>query len=165
MITPIFVYPHDIIFEAVKQQTSLFSKDKTDKDGNPLFENLVFDEAYLTLFRALFLSAQAEVMSVLAKYMPNVADNDPIFEFSNFSTNRDFSFSLQLPNDFIEVMIQPLRINIRDFIVNSIIYRWMELKQLQEYQLFQGKCANLLDTIRIGLERRNMPLTIRHRLF
>lgn len=57
-----FIYSHDDIFGSVKQESSLHSIRQTDKDGNPMFETLVFDEAYLIKFRELFFNAQAQII-------------------------------------------------------------------------------------------------------
>lgn len=165
MKTPTFIYSHDSAFQGVKQDSSLFSKDKIDKDGNSLFENLVFDEAYLPKFRELFFDAQAEVSEAISSYLKDIPVEPEYFEQNDFSKNRDYIFFLLLPDNFTSAMIRPLDIKIRQFIIAYIMYRWLELKQVSEYQLYQSRSENLLREVKGLLDRRNRPLRIRGRLF
>ncbi|MFT3994396.1 MAG: hypothetical protein QM660_08815 [Dysgonomonas sp.] len=165
MKTPTFIYSHDSIFQGVKEESSLFSKDKVDKDGNLLFENLVFDEAYLSKFRGYFFDAQAEVTEAISSYLKDIPVEPEYFEFDDFSKNRDYTFFLLLPENFTSAMIIPVNTKIRQFLIAYIMYRWLELKQIAEYKSYQSRSENLLREVKGLLDRRNKPVRIKGRLF
>jgi hypothetical protein len=97
-----YIFSHDHILEAVKQESSLYAERKIAGDGQSLFEQFVFDEEYFRKFRELFFDAQAKVMDRYGAYMQYAPETDEqyFFEESDFSIDRDFSFSLLMPDDY-----------------------------------------------------------------
>jgi hypothetical protein len=165
MKTPVFIYSHDSILRGVKQDSSLFSKDRMDDDGNSLFDAIVFDEAYLPKFRELFFDAQAEVTSAVSSYLKDIPVKPAYFEHDDFSKDRDYKLFLLLPDNFTSAMVKPVDIKIRQFLIAYIMYRWLALKQVAEYQLYQARAEGLLEDIKGLLDRRNSPVRIKGRLF
>ena len=160
-----FIYSHDSVFQGVKQEASLYAKDKTDKDGNPLFENLVFDEAYLTKFRELFFDAQAEITPALSAYMKDIPVDPMYFETQDFSKDRDYIFHLLMPSDFNRHMTKPIDIKIKQFIIAYILYRWLETKVPTDASIYMERAAITKDEAKELLERRTTRPKINHQMF
>lgn len=149
-----FFYSQESVFLAVKEESSQLAIRKTDKDGNPLFDNLVFDEAYFITFRRLFFDAQAEVLSSLEAYIPD--EDIGFFEPEDFSKDVNFSFNLCLPEDFKRSMSKPIEIKVRQFILAYIMYRWLETKLPDEAGVYLRRSEALLNEAQELLDRRLM---------
>jgi len=63
-----YIHTHDDILKGVKEESSIFARDKDN------FENIVFDEERLTLFRSLFFDARANITSACSAYMKDMVD-------------------------------------------------------------------------------------------
>ena len=128
----ILVYPHDRIFAAVKQESSLLAERKTDSKGNTLFEALVFDEEYLVKFRELFFDAQAEILKSVSAYL---ADSSSAYQdLSDFWENRDFFLALNLCDGF--KLSRTVDFSINQFLIAYIMYRWLETKLPDEASVY-----------------------------
>jgi len=155
-----FIYSHDNIFQGVKQEASHLAIRKADKDGNSLFEQMVFDEAYLPKFRELFFDAQAEVTPALSAYMKEIPVEPEYFETQDFSKNRDYTFSLIMPDDFNFHLVKPVDIKIRQFLISYIMYRWLETKLPGDAATFFERAGKVLTevkallSVRVGRIRR-----------
>ena len=149
-----FIYSHDSIFQGVKQEASLLAVRRTDKDGNSLFGQMVFDEAYLPKFRELFFDAQAEVTPALSAYMKDIPAEPEYFETQDFSKNRDYSFSLIMPDDFNFHVVRPLDIKIKQFLIAYIMYRWLETKLTGDAAVFQQRADKVLSEAKALLNAR-----------
>lgn len=160
-----FIYSHDSIFQGVKQESSLSYKNKVDQDGNNLFEQLVFDEAYFPKFRELFFDAQAEITPALSAYMKEIPVEPAFHEYQDFSKDRDYTFYLLMPEDFDRHMIHPIDIKIRQFIIAYIMYRWLEIKLPSDAAIFAERAAKVKDEAKELLERRTTRPKINHQMF
>ncbi|MCL2650322.1 MAG: hypothetical protein FWD60_04745 [Candidatus Azobacteroides sp.] len=149
-----FIYSHDNIFASVKQEASLLAIRRTDADGNNLFEQLVFDEAYLILFRQLFFEAQAEVTVAFSGYMKDVPTEADYFETQDFFENRDYVFYLVMPDDWNFHLFKPVDIKVKEYLIAYIMYRWLETKLPQEAATYLQRATAVLDDSRNLLEKR-----------
>lgn len=134
-------FPHDDVLEAVKQESSLYSIRQSDKDGNPMFEYLVFDEAYLSKFRELFFNAQAQLAPVLAAYQKYLPDNDDPLERRDFSNNKDYVVPLWVPNNFPSRLIRTVEDGIFSFLKDWIMYKWLETKDPNTAAVYYLNCV------------------------
>ncbi|MDR0823887.1 MAG: hypothetical protein LBN74_02260 [Prevotella sp.] len=160
-----FIYSHENVFQGVKQESSQHAIRKSDKDANPLFEQLVFDEAYLPKFRELFFDAQAEVTSAVSRYMRDIPAEPEYFETQDFSKDRDYTFSLLMPDDFDMHMAKPCDIKIKQFLIAYIMYRWLETKLPEESAIYMERAGSVLSEAKNLLERRLNPIRRKHRLW
>lgn len=166
MRTPItFIYSHDNIFQGVKQESSLYAKNKVDKDGNSLFDNLVFDEAYLTKFREYFFDAQAEITPTVSAYMKDIPTEPAYYEFQDFTKDRDYVFHLLMPEDFDKHMTHSIDIKIRQFMIAYIMYRWLETKLSSDAEIYLGRAEKVKGEAKELLERRTTRPKINHQMF
>ena len=149
-----FIYSHDNIFQGVKQEASQLAIRKADKDGNSLFEQMVFDEAYLIKFRELFFDAQAEVTPALSAYMKDIAVEPEYFEPQDFTQNRDYTFSLLMPDDFNFHLVRPIDIRLKQFLISYIMYRWLETKMPNDAATFFDRAGKTLADVRSSLNVR-----------
>lgn len=161
----IFIFSHDSIFQGVKQESSQLAIRRSDKDGNPLFEQIVFDEAYFPKFRELFFDAQAEITSAISRYMRDIPAESEYFEAQNFLENRDYDFNLLMPDDFNMHMVKPVNIKIKQFIVAYIMYRWLETKLPDESIIYKERADSVLLSAKGLLERRTRPIRRSHKLW
>jgi len=153
-----FVYSHDNIFASVKQEASLLAVRRFDKDGDSLFEQLVFDEAYLILFRQLFFEAQAEVTIAFSGYMKDVPTEGDYFETQNFFEDRDYVFYLAMPSDWNYHLFKPVDIKVKEFLTAYIMYRWLETKLPQESLVYYQRARAVLDEAKVLLDKRTKPM-------
>jgi hypothetical protein len=151
-----YIFTHDYILEAVKQESSLYAERKATNEGQSLFEQFVFDEEYFRKFRELFFDAQAVVIDRYGAYMQYTTDDEVayIFEESDFSKDRDFSFSLLMPNDYNQFYNKQVSIKTREFIVAYVMYRWLETKSPNEAALYKSRADSSLMDGRAYLEKR-----------
>lgn len=151
-----YIFTHDHILEAVKQESSIYAVRKTTEEGDSLFDQFVFDEDYFRKFRELFFDAQAMVIDRYGAYMQYTTDDEGayLFEESDFSKDRDFNFSLLMPNDYNQFYNKHVSIKTREFIVSYIMYRWLETKSQQEAALYKDRSDNSLMDGRAYLEKR-----------
>jgi len=157
-----FIYSHDNIFASVKQEASLFSIRKYDQNGDNLFEQLVFDEAYLRLFRQLFFEAQAEVTVAFSGYMKDVPVEPDYFETQDFFENRDYVFYLAMPDDWNFHLYKPVDIKVKEFLTAYIMYRWLETKSPQEAAAYLQRAASVLQDAKTLLDKRIKPIRREH---
>lgn len=161
----VLVYSHDGVFSSVKQETSLLAVRTFDKEGNTLFEELVFDEAYPEKFRELFLDAQAEILPILSEYMKDRPERPDFFELRDLTDDRDFEVVLLLPDDFITAMYKAVDIKINQALISYIVYRWLETKLSAEAAVFKERFEELLSGIKSLLSKRSKPTRINHKWF
>lgn len=157
-----FIYSHDNIFAAVKQESSLLAVRQYDKEGDGLFEKLVFDEEYLRLFRSLFFEAQAEVTPALSAYMKDVPVEPEYFEVRDFSKDRDYIFYLAMPDDWNFHLTNPVDTKVREFLVAYIMYRWLETKLPEEATVYLNRASDVLENAKNLLEKRTKPIRHSH---
>lgn len=158
MIPLIFIYTHDMMFQAVKEESSQLAIRKADKDGNPLFEQLVFDEAYLPKFRQLFFNAQSQIIPTIAVYMKNIPTEGKYFERQDFTKDRDYTFSLLMPNDFNTHITQQIEDCIFNFIKDWIMYKWLKTKSPVDAASFLEDSEQSKSDLRIALSKRINPI-------
>lgn len=135
----LFVYSHDHIFQAVKQESSLHAERKENKDGDSLFEQLVFDEEYLTKFRELFFDAQSEIALLLSAYMRDVPASGECVDLQDFSDSKDYIVLLAMPCSWNYHLTNPLKVKIKQCLVAYIMYRWLETKIPDEAAVFKTR--------------------------
>lgn len=160
-----FVFSGEDIFRSVKQEASLFARNQYDVQGNPLFEQYVFDEAYDILFKKLFFEAQAEVLSAVSAYFKGIPQEPEIFEPQNFDKEKDFIFQLSMPGSFMEAMAKPADIKIKQFLVDYILYLWLRTKSQPHAGVYLAQSAETLAQVKALLERRMRPQRRKGRLF
>jgi len=154
----IFTYSHDNIFASVKQEASLFAVRKFDQNGDDLFNQLVFDEAYLIMFRQLFFEAQAEVTVALSGYMKDIPVASEYFETQDFFENRDYVFYLAMPDDWNYHLFKPVDIKVKEFLTAYIMYRWLETKSPQDAATYLQRATSVLEDAKTLLDKRTKPL-------
>ena len=134
MILVPYIFSHDSIAEAVKQESSLHAVRKQTEEGDNLFEELVFDEEYYRKLRELFFDAQAEVMDRFSPYMQYETESESatIFEEADFTKDIDFTFTLLMPCRYNMQYNKQVSIKVREFIIAYIMYRWLETKVPEE---------------------------------
>ena len=157
-----FIYSHDNIFASVKQEASLLAERRFSQEGESLFEQIVFDEEYLILFRELFFDAQAEVTPALSAYMKDVPVEPDFFETQNFSKDRNCIFYLLMPDDWNFHLYKPVDIKIKQFIVAYIMYRWLETKLSQEAATYLERANSILGDVKSLLNKRIIPMRRAH---
>lgn len=158
MIPLIFIYTHDMMFQAVKEEASQLAIRKADKDGNPLFEQLVFDEAYLIKFRQLFFNAQANIIPTIAVYMKCIPTDAKYFERQDFTKDRDYTFSLLMPCDFNKHVTKQIEDCIFNFIKDWIMYKWLKTKSPTDAAYFLEDAEQSKTDLRIALSKRINPI-------
>lgn len=156
MILVPYIFSHDYILEAVKQESSLYAERKTSDTGESLFEQLVFDDEYYRKFRELFFDAQAAVIDRFGAYMQYTAGSSTtyFFEESDFSIDRDFTFDLLMPDDYNQFYNKQVSIKTREYLVAYIMYRWLETKSAQEAAIYKSRADDSLMDARAYLEKR-----------
>lgn len=156
MIAVPYIFSHDNIAEAVKQESSLYAERKISKEGENLFELFVFDEEYYRKFRELFFDAQAVVIDRYGAYMQYVpvTDEQYIFEEVDFTIDRDFAFTLLMPCNYNQFYNKQVSIKTREFIVAYIMYRWLETKVPEEAAVYKERSDKTLMDARAYLEKR-----------
>ena len=158
----VFIYSHDQVFTEVKRESSLLAERKFDQKGDSLFEQVVFDEEYLGLFRQLFFEAQAEVTVTLSAYMKDVPVEADYFETQDFSKDRDYVFYLAMPEDWNYHLYKPVDVKVKEFLVAYIMYRWLETKLPEEAQVYFMRATSVLADAKNMLEKRTKPIRFRH---
>lgn len=154
MIVVPYVFSHDNIAEAMKQESSLYAERKLTEEGNSLFDELVFDEEYYRKFRELFFDAQAMVMDRFSAYMQYESDESYLFEESDYTIDRDFAFTLLMPDDYNKFYNKQVSIKTREFLIAYIMYRWLETKSVQEAMIYKNRADISLMDARAYLEKR-----------
>ena len=155
MIAVPYIFSHDNIAEAIKQESSLYAERKISKEGENLFELLVFDEEYFRKLRELFFDAQAMVMDRFSAYLQYETDGEPyIFEESDYTIDRDFCFSLLMPDDYNRMYSKNVSIKVREYLIAYIMYRWLETKSPEDAALYKMRADSTLMDARAYLEKR-----------
>lgn len=156
MIIAPYIFSHNSIAEAVKQESSLHAVRKQTAEGDTLFEELVFDEEYYRKFRELFFDAQAMVIDRFGAYMQYETDDDAasIFEEADYSKDVDFYFVLVMPCTYNKFYNKQVSIKTREFIVAYIMYRWLETKLPDEAAIYKARSEMTLIDARAYLEKR-----------
>ena len=150
-----YMFSHDHIMTAVKQESSLYAERKRSEAGDVLFDELVFDEEYLTKFRELFFDAQANVLDRYSPYLNYLPDPpEEIFEEVDTEKNIDFAFSLLMPCDYNHHYNKMVSVKTREYIVAYIMYRWLETKVPQEAAIYKDRADRVLIDARAYLEKR-----------
>jgi hypothetical protein len=127
-------------------------------DNSNLFDELVFDEAYIPKFRELFFEGQAELISTLSGYTKDVPATSGYFETQDFSKDRDFRFELAMDNDFNSHLTKAVDIKIKEFLVAYILYRWLETKTPEYAAIYFERLTKVKDEIRRMLEIKTKPM-------
>ena len=159
------IYTHDNIFNGVKMESSLLAERRADTQGNSMFDQLVFDEEYLILFRQLFFDAQSELIPTLSAYIKAMPDEPGYFETQDFAHNRDCILTLLMPDSFMHEMGKVTDIKIKQFIISYIMYRWLETKLTDEAAIYLNRSHACLSDIKGLLEKRTKPVRRKARWF
>jgi hypothetical protein len=154
----VFIFSCENIFQSAKMEASQFAVRRFDKDGNNLFEELVFDEAYIPKFRELFFDGQAEIIASLSAYMKDVPVNPVYLETQDFSKDRDFRFELVMDDDFNFHLVKAVDIKIKEFLVAYILYRWLETKTPEYAAIYLERLTKVKEEIKKMLEIKTKPL-------
>src|ERR1035437_1809609 len=141
-----YIHTFDDIQKGVKEESSILARDKDN------FEMIVFDEERLTLFRALFLDARANVTSACAAYMKDQVDYS-IFEQNNYDTDRDFVIQLSV-DGFITAMNDSVDIKMKAYLIAYIVYRWLETKLPEIASIYLTRSNTVLQDMKRFLEMR-----------
>ena len=141
-----FIQTNDEILKSVKQKSSLIAERQPD-----LFDQLVFDEEYLILFRRLFLDARANVISACSAYLKGQSD-ESYFDTQDFSNDKDFIIGLDI-NNFVIAVKDSVDVKMKEYLSDFILYQWLKDKsQLSEVYRMSAE-TNLQDMKRF-LEMR-----------
>jgi hypothetical protein len=154
----IFIYPHDDIFQDVKQETSYLAERMSDSEGNSLFESLVFDEEYLPLFRRLFFDARSCVTSALSTYMRDIPASGDYDEAQDFTDDRNYELILLMPEDFNFHLAGAMDAQIRQFLVAYIMYRWLETKLSEHAPVYLERADRVISDIKCMADSKIHPI-------
>jgi len=135
------------IFKAVKQESSLLALRRQDEKGEPLFDKLVFDEAYNILFANLFRDAQSNVVSACVSYL------DGTYEYYDNSEYNEEDFNLELTGEFLPAVVKSIDTKMKEYIVAYVMFRWLETK-LPEAQTYLMRATTHLQDMKRFLEMR-----------
>jgi hypothetical protein len=138
-------------------EASQFAVRRFDKEGESLFDELVFDEAYIPKFRELFLEGQAELISAMSGYMKDVPVNHEYFETQDFSKDRDFRFELAMDDDFNFHLAKAIDIKLKEFLVTYILYRWFETKTPEYASIYRERLVKVKEEIKEMLKIKTKP--------
>ncbi|MDR0713710.1 MAG: hypothetical protein LBF89_05570 [Bacteroidales bacterium] len=158
----IFIYPHDDVFQDVKQESSLLAERINDKEGNSLFESIVFDEEYLTLFRKLFSDARSYVTPALSAYIKEIPAETEFYEARDFTKARNYELILAMPDDFNFHLAKPADAKIRQFLIAYILYRWLETKLPEQAASYLARADKILSEVKNLLDNRINPIRRYH---
>jgi hypothetical protein len=86
-------------------------------------------------------------------------------ESQDFSSDRDYTFSLIMPDDFNMHLAKAADAKIRQFLIAYILYRWLETKQPHEAVVYTERSGRVLGEVKALLERRTGPVRRRHGLW
>jgi hypothetical protein len=154
----VFIFSCENIFQSVKIEASQFAVRRFDKDGSNLFDELVFDEAYIPTFRELFFDGQAEIIAALSAYTKDVPVDPEYFEAQDFSKDRDFRFELAMDDNFNPHLAKAVDIKIKEFLVAYILYRWLETKTPEYASIYLDRLTKVKEEIKKMLEIKTKPL-------
>jgi hypothetical protein len=154
----IFIYPHDDIFQDVKQESSYLAERMSGRDGNSLFETIVFDGEYLTLFRQLFFDARSYVTPALSAYMKEIPEESGWYEAQDFTADRNYEIILAMPDDFNFHLSKPVDARIRQFFIAYIMYRWLETKLPEQAAVYLARAEKTISETKNLLDKRIQPV-------
>jgi hypothetical protein len=152
----IFINTHDDIFKAVKRESSYLAERRDTKEGEPLFDQLVYDEEYLIQFREHFLEARAKAIEYTLAYSKTIEADNSLFETQDFDMEKDFVLYLELSDNHVIQLMQPILIKIKEFLVAYIMYRWLETKA-PEAEIYFQRSEKAIKDVKSYLEKRIKP--------
>ena len=163
MKTIYFLFTHDSMQKAVKEETSLLAERRSaGNDPSELYnDQLVMDEEYDTLFRRLFQEAHAEIITLIASnYLADTpTDTEPLFrEFPDFSEDRDFALWLNMHDDFPMQYHKSIDIKLNQFVIDFICWRWLETKAPQEALSYYNRTFKSMKDVQNMLIRKINPI-------
>lgn len=146
--------------QLVKEETSNIAVREFDKDGDSMFESLVFDEAYESLFRTYFQTAQSSLMEYISGYAKDKPFPSYIFETGRSKLKADdYVLYLSMPCSFPDSMAKSVCINIEVYLKSWIIYEWYKTKLPEKANIFLMECERLGRLIRGQLNERSSLIT------
>ena len=131
----------------VKEETSHIALRAKDKEGNPLYEDYVLDEAYETKFRTLFKTAQGEITLNLSAYLNNVPSEPEIEDTSESVDGDDFILLLPMPPSYSHSLSNSLGVKIDDYFESYIMYSWLLSKDSQMAEIYFARSEKLKSEI------------------
>jgi hypothetical protein len=158
------IQTHDDILKGVKMESSYLAKRKSDAQGNDLLDILVFDEEYLVLFRSLFFSTRSKLTSACSAYL-KLPDDPAYFDSQDFSTEKDYVIQLFMPSTFLMPIRESIAIEMKDYIIAYIMYRWLETKLPNEAGIYKVRSNEHLDELKKYLGMRTKPTIRRGQYF
>lgn len=151
-----FQFTAEEIFKSVKTESSLFASRQFKDNGDPLYRNFVFDEEYsevIPLFRELFFSAQANIISIF----PNSLLQDCECSYIEEDAPDDFIFCLKIKHchagRYNGAYNKVITIKTKEALVSYIMYRWLETKSPSYSEIYHSRYKGLLDDIRKNVRR------------
>lgn len=141
----IYIYTSENIFKEVKNESSLMSARIKDKDGKSLFDTLVFDEAYMIMFRSLFLDAQSDITLMLPDRLI-ATPSDSWFDENNFKDDKDFVFFFL--KDSSTHLFKTLDVKIQVYMINHIMFNWLKTKYPEMAVVYLQNMTGLKDDIK-----------------
>jgi len=152
------VQTHDEIFKGVKQESSLLAVRLHEAPGTPIFEEIVFDEDRLILFRDLFFDARSNVESACSAYF--CAQDDVVFDSQDFSLDKDFTLQLHI-HDFLQQMANNVSMKMKYYLIAYVMYRWLETKLPNEAATYYARAETHLQDMKRYLEMRTIRRKIK----
>lgn len=152
------IQTHDEIFKGVKQESSLLAARLSEAPGTPTFENIVFDEERLILFRDLFFDGRSNVESACSAYF--MVQDDTYFDSQNFDSQKDFILQLEI-TDFLQQMANNVNMKMKYYLIAYVMYRWLETKLPNEAATYYARAETHLQDMKRYLEMRTMRRKIK----
>lgn len=164
MIITLF-YTEGDIFKAVKEDSSHLAKRTKDGNGDSLFEDIVYDEAYMINFKRVFLQARANIIEACMAYIKSIPSSAEYVDNQNFDTNKDFVVQLDMPETFAVQASQIIDSNIRTYLVAYILYIWLKDKLPNVAGIYYSELDELLKSVKSAMNMRTKPIRTRGSLY
>lgn len=164
MIITLF-YTEGDIFKAVKEDSSHLAERTKDKDGNSLFDDIVYDEEYMINFKRVFLEAQGYILEQCMAYIKSLPAGAEYLDNQNYDINKDFVLQLNMPETFAVQASRILDTKIRTYLIAFILYTWLKDKMPNIAANYYNELDALLKSIRSALTMRATPIRTCGRLY
>jgi hypothetical protein len=165
-----FTYSWENIFGYAKYISSLFAvrQKSTEPDAaNPFvpgqasaFEELVFDEDNLQIFRSFFAEAIAEVDIALAAYTKNLPQQtNGRHDAQSIASQKDYVLWLSMPASWNENLKPAAETKIKEFLALSVLSKWYLDKQPNVAAIYGQRAEGAVSQAKEALSARKGSLT------
>lgn len=158
-----FKHSYESIFNGVKEETTYLAERTLDNEGKQMYEFIVLDEEYPTMFRNLFFEAQAVLTKSCNPYIKEeIQDEDKVvIDADKLDEDRDYNITLFMPMNFKTAIVRPVNTLMRKLLVSYVCFRWLLHKLPREAELFKELAdlakAEIKSSLEVRTERSRLP--------